>query len=933
MRKLLFLLACCAVLGGRAAAFSPAEFEIYCGFPFHQADRLMSSPAVQQAIEAAGKKAGKPGLAAQVGSFLSDAEKLGNVWRNVMTEWKGGFNPETQAYYDAWYATPSSVMDQVKQKFLGPVDLPFLGDPDIAAISPLMRLLYGLDNKLGSCVPAAQKTKFEGYAADALKFYSTLGFQSPANWRLGPVVQRSGRKVVRLYVVPGYLYDSIASTAGPCSGNWDAKKLSFVTINRDELLGGSDAQAYYTLAHELVHVIQNAQKLVNQERAPKCDVLPHWLGESTADALGIQATVRKFGKFEPALSGASEGLSRNAHSLRSYRVSLPQPEQPLENDLRNYRASSFWRHIVERYHAGNYGVMAKYMAQTRQTPGKPDWLEYLDRVISADVAVTPATAPAGKNGLYLAFPNFLTEYATWGSEKFPKIGESQWLRDTFGVCDNVTLSASATGKKTATLKVTDLQPYAGRCYRVKVTDVQAGQRVAVIPMADKLTGGLEDELHLGTAYAKSLKAFNCFKNFSVQLLGMAAHAGCLFKPFTGAAAGTRVWLAEGDEANAGQNNLEYLWILSWVPVKATDARLGKTASIPELKFSLDVTNAQTSLPLSPPAKSSVPGAQVRKRAVGSVNLGGADGSQELIPMTGSEATGLAPDFSKLAFRVQDFGIGAFQEQVQAATGGDVYALSVSFADVAFGYETLGNQRIPQENFETEGDTIVFYPEKAINFGQTGTFRAFPQGGNNQASEQPLTRMYLSPLDKDGRATLSMTLNVTQFDALGFQANVSGTFCAVPWPPPLVEDLKAWFNAQCAKNTHTLRATIHKPYGTFYKKGAALKVANTPGTQVYAANLTAFLGQVMPGMFNLPGFNSPANPAAPAAPGNAGQGGSAAGTATGCPLTCTQIKQFLDYSENASEGEAPPFSLDLIQQLSAPACVQLLMKVQQSGSCP
>lgn len=875
---------------GPAAAFTPTEVELFCGFPFHASTRIQAAPQVGEAINI-----------------------FRNSWVQIKANYGFGAREGTQAFYDDFY-----------QGWFNQLPLMVaLKDPDLPALTPGLEVLYNLKNNLADCLPAEKRALYESYAASALKHYSTLGFTSPANWRLGPVIPRGSRKVVRLYVVPESQYDGIANTASPCSadGNLDSEWLSFVVINRDTLLAGSDAQAYYVIAHELAHVIQNAQTLVNQEKTSTCDPVPNWIGESTADTLGVQATRKAFGVFEPSIQS---GLGLNAHSLRSYRVSLPQPGEPNDANLRNYRASSFWRHIIDRYHAGNPGILARYMASSRKTPGKPDWLEYLDAIITADKKVTPSTPDGKTGGLHLAFPNFLTEYATWGTEKFPKVGEGTWLRTAFGNCETITLSPS--GPKGVSTSVSNLEPYSGRCYRIKVTGLQPNQRVSVIPMVDQLQNGLADEIHLGTAYNRSKKAFHCYRNFTVQSGGQVGQAGCLKKPFTVAGAGTRIWLAEADEALPGQSEIEYLWILSWVPVQATDAVLGKKVSIPQLAFALDATTAQTTLPLKAKPKSSIPGGQVSKKTIGQLNMsGGADGAQELIPMEGTETTGLQPDFAKTAFRVQDFGLGQLQSQLQNLTNTDIHTLAVGFADVSFGLQTLGDQSIPQENIESDGDVLFVFPEGGIPYGKIGTYRAHLQGGNNQSSEDPMSTLYISPLDTESKPSLSVRIEVLQFDDLGFQAKISGSFCAVPWPPPVDRPLKSHIDAACQNNTHTVEANLIKPYGFAYRQGNALKTSNTPSTRIYAENLKAFLGNVMPEFLTVPGFNTPPTP--PSLNGNAGTSNGSPVSAT-CPLTCEQIQQLMEFSENAPEGTPPP--LDLLQHITSPGCMQVLMDDQ---TCP
>lgn len=908
LRALLLLV---LALSGRAAAFTPTQYQIYCGFPFYDATQWQLTPDWTARWNKLGARTGIPDLGTQLSGGLATAGKVRQAVSNTVASTLIG-NEATQQYYDNWYSAPA--MRQLAA--LG------ITDPDFGLSTPAGISQQALPN---DCLSAERRRKLEGFAAQAMAAYQKLGFASPGGKNLGPVVQVGTQRAVRLYVLPPELFGSVANTSGQCNegGRIDRENLTFVRINADQV-SGADAKAFYIIAHELFHVVQAAQGLETRPGLDRCDLIHHWVREGMADAMALQLTSERFPDYRP---GLSDDIALNFYGLRSMSLSLPQPPTPTASDLRNYRASSFWRHLADRYHGGSHAFYAPYLDLPETNAGRDDWLNHADILVSRDAAVTvaPEQRQASRNGLYLTLPDFYTEYATWGTEKFPWIGDAAWMKQAFAPCQTVTLDA--TTSRSQPLTFADMLPFSARCVRVKVTGVQVGQRFSVVPMTGPLGNGLADELHLGRARSSGLKTFNCFQDFSVKRLGQTLHPGCLFKPFTGTDGGVRVWQAEADEPAPGRAP-EYLWVLSWVPADASDRQLTRRAA-PTLVLGLDVTTLTSTLPPSPPVRSTT-GAPVRKRAVGTVNLDPPDSAQEVLPLRGAEQTGLTGDLNlgKLAFGVQDLGMGALNRAAQDATDGDLYALSVSLADVSFGPVSFGGLSAVQENFESGGDFLGINPERAINFGQTGTFRASVLGGNNQASESPMSRLYITPPGPDGLPGPGLTLNVTQFDRAALVVRFSGAVCSVPWPPPPTRPLAEHLKAACA-TTYPVSGTIVKPHAFVYSRAQALTVGDTPGTRLYRQDLQAFLGAALPGLTPLPGVGGGSGTGSGSSGGGSGSGG-APGLqlpSTGaCPLSEQQLLDFLAYSDDPGDGP-PPFDLSVISALSNPACIKRLTELQ------
>ena len=244
-------------------------------------------------------------------------------------------NVKTQNYYD-----------QVESLGLGL-------DPDVDAAE--------------DCVLPARKRDFETWAGEILFELKALGFNSPEK-RLGPKLTNVfGTQVIRLYAVPGY--GGIAATTSPCEGGKiNDSLLSFMRFNAEIVNSAPAAKVYYILAHEMVHMVQNAQPFI--KNANDCDKIPKWLTEATADAVALYLVEKRFGQtYDPPIS---TGIGKNFHGLRLYSKNFAW-ESP--KDLPQYRASSFFTFLAERYYGDDYSFIADFM---KQTASGDDWFAWLD---------------------------------------------------------------------------------------------------------------------------------------------------------------------------------------------------------------------------------------------------------------------------------------------------------------------------------------------------------------------------------------------------------------------------------------------------------------------------------------------------------------------------------------------------------------------------
>ena len=352
----------------------------------------------------------------------------------------------------------------------------------------------------------------------SLAWLAGKGFVDPTV-RLGPVLNlpwanviRTDKPVVRFYLNtlpyrPMLGRDTPpALEAGQVVGACWREIFSTIWLNPDYFDLG-DWVVQYVGAHELVHVLQQAQPVY--QGVNECQDAPRWLTEGTADALA-GAFVRSqpwFSNQRPAPFG-QVSLHRNLLGLRSYRVSLLEDREfatvgpeGFARYITRYRhrnlpygASSFWRFLVERYGKKDYGLLAKVMRTGPASVASPDWLRWLD------AGFGPEGAWGIPHDLPIAFTSFLGSYADWGTSRWPHVGDATWRAFAFEGCHRVTLSPAV---PSMALSVA-LEPYSGQCVEVTVDGLPTDQRawyalrarddVGVTPAAGLRLPG--DDLHV-----------------------------------------------------------------------------------------------------------------------------------------------------------------------------------------------------------------------------------------------------------------------------------------------------------------------------------------------------------------------------------------------------------------------------------------------------
>lgn len=575
------------------------------------------------------------------------------------------------------------------------------GDEDV--YRPENRFWYA--NRYGEDVDVAQEPRclsesraelVADYAALALDVYKSLGFEAPGPNRLGPVVLgRDGKPSVRLFI--NRENNGIANTVSPCfrSGRPpDPERLSIMNFTPRYVNDFPPPRALHIIAHEVFHVVQNGQAYQDYPDTQRCGEIPGWLHEGTADALGMHVTYRRFPNYRPELSVLG---ALSFYALRPYNRAFTWEGDTEKDDqgntiLANYRSSSFWQHLADHYYGGSYAYLSDFLAVPDLTFGGDDWLNWLDALLrNRDVG--------SGEPFYLLFPDFLANYAMWGRDRYPNIGEEEWLKRAFGGCEEITLSPD----RPASGLNLDLEMVSGRCIRVRVEGVEAGDLAQVKFMAYDRSAEALDNLHMAHADlsdkvlgAPGLEG-GCYK-LEEQARGKPA---CLIKPYTGQREGSdgiwvKTWSSPRQEATEGA--FENLYILAHTPVRPKDSQHSHKAPSQSVGLSIGLDHMKLITNATGPVR----------KATASVNMT----STERIPMKGSEAPG-----GGVPGGVPGFGADALSKlpfQINVLSVSDKLGAGLTIVELTANDLLSGAKLAPTHR-------LVLQPESAIHFGSTGRF--------------------------------------------------------------------------------------------------------------------------------------------------------------------------------------------------------------------
>ncbi|MCA9837858.1 MAG: hypothetical protein KC422_13150 [Trueperaceae bacterium] len=822
-----------------AMAWNPKAFEVYCGEPYHQAGKTEAA-----AIFAA-----------------ASAEVFGTELIQLLDP-----DAEVKGIY------PNSYM--FYERFAG------IFDPDVAANQ--------------DCVSASRKQMVASYAAEILQTLEGLGFSSPERKRLGPVfVNAAGQSFIKIYAVENF--DGIASTLSPCTGSrFDDMRLSFMRFNAGQLNNSPPMQLYYILAHELVHVVQNNQPVRYLANTDNCN-LPGWLGEGTADALAVYLTHKHFPNYYPPIS---LGIGKNIHGLRPYDKNLAWQNS---QKLPDYRSSSFWTYLADRYHRGKYDFLANYFAVPDAKTGSDDWFAWLHTALLKDDSVKANS----KAGLYLVFPDFLANYAGWGSKKYPHIDEKLWLNEAFGGCHTVSLSPQQSVRGLSL----ELEPLSGQCVRISVGGFNAGQLSAVKLMVQDSSEAALDNLHLAPVSMTSKmqgygQSFNCY-----EMTQKFPQGSCLEKPFTGAKASqgqdgnnyVKTWLSLPQETATG--SYENLFIVVHSPLNPSQQQHGnRVKQKVTLQIGLETSAFNNTVK---PATQKTQGRVTNPAASNADELGAT-------PMKGGEAGGnLAtimtnPDLmSQMMFLMPQMPV----DMGAVMSGAGFSGLNqISLEEVS-----LEDELEPGLSF-----TISLLPP-GLSFGARGSFKGVAMGMLDP--QTGLEGIFFPwPLPKEGEMPENGVVEVLEYSEYLLHLKASGTVCQ-------------WGNIQrdasgsvvgCSK-VDSFSGEIIKPFGWLYDLNQTFSSIDTPGMEAYRKDL---LGSLVNLGLPLPSFPDVTEPDAETDIDTSSPAADGLG-----PYVCTcacdeflEIERVATELEDLPEGTMPP--QELMEKMQCiPSC---MMQYAQCG---
>lgn len=760
------------------------------------------------------------------------------------------------------------------------------------------------------CMSEVRRELAAEYAARALAALKPLGFASPAPHRLGPVMTGAdGQSAVRVILDPemgGY-----ANTLSPCSdapGPTHPTRASQLTFSPRELDRWPNPVILRYTAHEIVHVIQNAQPLVNHPDTDDCARIPGWLFEGTADALGLYVSRLTFPGYAPSLKVKG---SKSFYGLRPWNRSLSWDSGDTKDRfghhiVAGYRSASLWTHLAEHYFGGRYHYLADFFAIPDLTDGRDDWLNWLDAVLR------DKRFGAG-HPLYLVFPDFMAQFANWGRDKYPHIGDQDWLQEAFGGCQVVSLSPT---QPTRGLNL-ELEPISAQCVRVVVGGMAAGDSAQVKFMAYGASVEEVDNLHLAAARmgGRVPDQPGLEKGCYEFARSHRKQPACLDKPFTGKRGGesaatkagwVRTWLSLRQDAADGR--LENLYIIAHTPPRPTDTRHVKG---PPQRVRLVVGLEHHRLTTSQGGQS--------KKTTARVNLK----PTETPPMDGSEGLGLMGEdaMSKLIFAINTPAAHAFGPGIATI-------------------EVIANKPAHDGELEPELTLALQVEGEPIPFGARGRFNARVSlaeeatwdrladlgapGGSVAEAEAWAQRAAAILGSGVGGGARSDPAQNAQIEVLAFDDDLlhlsaSGSYC-------LMADIDD-DTGRC-RNPQAFEAELITPFGWIWDSAQAFVSVDTPGMQLWREAVRNPLAGLLGGLPTIPPAPSPPRPSPAPAPSPAAPDGGAVSTAP-CDCSCTAYRRMQTLGQGVETAEQ--FDRILPELTALTACT--VSCVGQWTECP
>lgn len=742
------------------------------------------------------------------------------------------------------------------------------------------------------CMSEVRRELAAEYAARALAALKPLGFDSPSPHRLGPVVTGADDlPAVRVILDPemgGYAY-----ARSPCNrggGPADPVRPSQLTFSPQQLDRWPNPVILRYTAHEIVHVIQNAQPLVNHPDTDDCASIPGWLFEGTADALGLYVSRLTFPGYAPGLNVQG---SKSFYGLRPWNRALSWDSGTTRDRFGHtiasgYRSASLWMHLAEHYFGDRYHYLADFFAIPDLKQGGDDWLAWLDAVLRNKNFSTG-------HPLYLVFPDFMAQFANWGRDKYPHIGDEDWLREAFGDCEVVSLSPA---QPTRGLNL-ELEPISARCVRVVAGGMGAGDSAQVKFMAYGASEEEVDNLHLAAARLGGRVPEmprleqGCFK-FARAYRKQPA---CLEKPFTGKRGGetvqhdsgwVRTWLSLRQESADGR--FENLYIFAHTPPRPSDSRHANGQS-QQVRLVVGVEHHRLSTDEHGRAG----------KTTARVNLK----DTETPPMTGSEAFG-------------GVNAAALQKVIFAINAPTVDALGAGISVIDLVENTVGGDG----GLEPEVTLTLQVEGEPIPFGARGQFQANvllsetqtwdrleslgapTSAADAEAWANRAAAILGAGLGGSKRTEPSGRIEVLAFNDELLHLRASGTYCRLADQHPQT--------GQCQR-TRSFEAELITPFGWMWDSAQAFTSIDTPGMQLWREAVGNPLSAMLGGFAPERSAPSPPPPA-PTAPGPPPK--PAPSATVGCDCSCATFARLKTLGQNTRTAEQLDRALPELTALTA-----------------
>jgi hypothetical protein len=416
--------------------------------------------------------------------------------------------------------------------------------------------------------------------------YRNGGHEAPY---IQPIVHDNGVAKYRVYMFPftgSRSRSSLAYAGGgyqlsDCVGS---SEMNWVSYNADFIPpippgGDLPKEKFETFAHETFHALQYGDQLM-----ANCFVGNKWITEGMADGAGLYLTNRKWPNYSGNLDGSSSatGLRHYDWPLNFSTGRRSVSAHSLENKT-SYLTSSFWQFFAETF--GGVKVFPHFLdeALAKDASGD-DLLEWLDQRLR--------TEPNIQSGLYLAYPHFVTEFASYGGSRYTrfasrsfgtgKAARTAWLNEAFTGCRQVTLTPDSPAQE---LKIS-LMKVAAMCIKVRLEGFEGNVTERIEILSERLD--ILDQLHLGWAWIDGPDGLrNCYQERKSL---KTRWPPCIIKPYsqTGPASGiyARTWASDTLDFRMSAGEAEKIYILSNV------AELPwKTREVDRYTLKIGITNA------------------------------------------------------------------------------------------------------------------------------------------------------------------------------------------------------------------------------------------------------------------------------------------------------------------------------------------------------